>query len=358
MSDDAGACGDARPSTAAPRVERQRSGGAACGVHFVSSEAVAAVLSWPEAIEAVRAVYAQPVAAGAVPRRTVARDREAWLRTLPAIPPGGAYFGAKLMGTSTVAADPAVNYLIVLYERATSRIASLMDGHLVTAYRTAATSAVALDRLAPRRPLTLGVIGSGLEASMHIRAFAAVRPLREVAIHSPTAAHREGLAAAIAEELAVPARAARSATEALEGADVTLAAARSHDERPLLFGRDLRDGMTVVSIGSTVPEQREIDASVVERCDLIVCDDVEEVSGETGDMLAAAAARIPFREKTFSLRELLLGALDERCAAAALPMFKSVGGGLQDLAVAELVLRRALEEGLTIRLPVSFTNKR
>jgi len=38
-------------------------------------------------------------------------------------------------------------------------------------------------------------------------------------------------------------------------------------------------------------------------------------------------------------------------------MFKSVGGGLQDVAVAEVVFRKAIEAGRTVRLPIAFETK-
>src|SRR4051794_41819525 len=55
---------------------------------FISSEAVAAVLTWEDAIDAVRAAYAQPENPAGAPPRTVARGEGSWLRTLPAGSPG------------------------------------------------------------------------------------------------------------------------------------------------------------------------------------------------------------------------------------------------------------------------------
>jgi ornithine cyclodeaminase/alanine dehydrogenase len=114
----------------------------------------------------------------------------------------------------------------------------------------------------------------------------------------------------------------------------------------------------VVSIGSTIPQQREIDASVVERSDLIICDSLEEVLTETGDMMAAQAAGMSFHDKSFSLNDLVSGACDERVSTAGIRMFKSVGGGLQDIVVAELLVRKALEAGLATPLPIQFESKR
>jgi ornithine cyclodeaminase/alanine dehydrogenase len=324
---------------------------------FVSSEAVTSVLSWSEAIDALADAYRRPLSDGAVPARAVAGDGGAWLRTLSALPHGARYFGAKLMGKATGAAHPGVEYVIVLYDRESSRIAGFVDGHQVTAWRTAATSAAALDRLAPDQPMRLAVVGSGLEATTHVRAFAAVRPIERLLVTSPRPERREAFAAAARADLGVPAQAVERAEEAVDGATVVLAAARSRDERPLLFGGWLAPEVTVLSIGSTVPAQREIDASVVQACDLIVCDALSEVVEQTGDMLAAARAGVAFLDRTCSLHELLSGQLDDRLGSSPRRLYKSAGSGLQDVVVGGLVLRKALAAGLATPLPVVFEAK-
>lgn len=324
---------------------------------FVSSEAARSVFAWPDAIRALQAAYTQQIPPKAAPPRSVAVAGKTWLRTLPAVPVGGRYYGAKLMGAAMGAGVGGVEYVIVLFDQQTSRIAGFVDGNLVTGFRTAATSAAALDRLAPAGPARLAVLGSGLEAAMHTRAFAAVRPLTEVLVFSPTPERRAAFAQAVTQDLGVPARGVATPQEAVEGADLVLAAARSRGEMPILFGDWIKPGATVVSIGSTVPEQREIDVSVVARSDIIICDMLEEVLEETGDMLAAHKAGIAFHDKSFSITELMSGALNERLASAKARMYKSVGGGLQDIVVAELILTKALEAGLATPLPITFDTK-
>ena len=330
----------------------------AAGPYFVSADAVKAVFDWHDAVAALQAAYAQPPEPASSPPRTVASGPDAWLRTLPSIPKQSRYFGAKLMGMASGAADPGVEYVTVLFDRRTSRIAAFIDADLITAYRTAATSAAALDRLARRTSGRLGVLGSGLEATMHTRAFAAVRHLSQIAVYSPTPARRDAFAATLSKELGVPCTAVADGRAAVSGATIVLAAARSREERPILFGDWLQPGMTIVSIGSTVPSQREIDVSVVEQSDLIVCDALHEVLAESGDMLAAAKAGISVRERSFSLSELMRGALDHRHGEETISMFKSVGGGLQDVVVGELVLEKALAAGLATVLPIEFSHKR
>jgi ornithine cyclodeaminase/alanine dehydrogenase len=246
----------------------------------------------------------------------------------------------------------------VLFDQQTGRVAAFVDGNSVTGFRTAATSAAALDRLAPAGPVRLAVLGSGLEASVHTRAFASIRQLIAVSVFSPRREHRTAFAATVTRDLGIPARGVATVQEAVEGAAVVLAAARSYGEVPILYGSWLKPRSTVVSIGSTIPEEREIDVSVVERSDLIVCDMLKEVLEETGDMIAARTAGISFHEKAVSLADLMSGACDGRLRIAKARMFKSVGGGLQDIVIAELILTKAIQAGLATSLPIVFETER
>ena len=309
---------------------------------FVTSEVARPLLDWAEAVARLKAAYATPHALMSVPPRAVARGASGWLRTMSAIPPGSRFMGAKIFG---IGPKRMVNYAIVLVEQDSGLIAGIVDGAAITAIRTAATSALAIDRLAKAGPVRLGVLGSGDEARAHVEAAAHVRELSHVAVFSPTASRRAAFAASIARQYGIACTAVETADEAARGADVLIAAARSRDESPILHGHMLRPGMLAVSIGSTLPEQREADATAIAACDLIVCDAVDEVLNETGDMLAAKAAHIDVEAKTVSLNALLSGQCEAREAAAKLVMFKSVGSAVQDVVIAELAYEKALAAG-------------
>ena len=321
---------------------------------FVSAEASQRVLVFADVIAALRSAYSVPHGPFVSPPRVVARSDGTWLRALAASPPHSRYMGAKVFGFGRT---KSVSYLIALFEQETGALAALVDANLITAYRTAATSAVAVDRMAPAGPVTLGVLGSGLEAQMHVRAIASTRPIGALRVYSPTPANRKAFAATFSRELGIECLAVEGPDAAVSGATIVVAAARSHGEKPILQGRWLREGMLVVSIGSTLPEQREIAEDVIAFCDLIVCDVCEEVSHETGDMLAARAAGIAFEHKIVSLNDLLTGAAANRLTAARRPMFKSIGAALQDIVVAELVVKKAAESGLAQPTSLGFLMK-
>lgn len=322
---------------------------------FVSADVTRQVLDWKEVIQSLQDAYRIPHGPLMSPARTVARADGTWLRALTAVPPNSRFMGAKIFGLSR---HKTVNYVVVLIDQTTGDISGFVDGHLVTGFRTGATSAVAVDRIAPREPAVLGILGSGLEARAHVEAIAAVRTIKALKVFSPTPARREAFADECGKRLGVKCTAVATAEAAVADCTIAVAAARSHDEAPVLLGKWLHPGMMVVSIGSTIPEQREIDEEVVDRCDVIVCDAVDEVIHETGDMIAAAAAGIQFRHKVIALNAVISGQADAQLATARLPMFKSVGAAIQDLVVAEAAYRKAVAQGLVVELPIEFLTKR
>src|SRR5262249_13116427 len=106
--------------------------------HFVSGEAIERVMSWEDIIARLRQTYSSPHTDAINPPPTIARDTGLWLRTLTAVPPGARYMGAKLFGSGR---RRTLEYVIVLIEQDTGEIAGFLDANLITAYRTAATSA-------------------------------------------------------------------------------------------------------------------------------------------------------------------------------------------------------------------------
>jgi len=319
---------------------------------FLSDADVRATFDWQSALDALRTAYAQPVDEAHLPPRTMARGGQEWLRTLSGVLPSLGLMGAKLIAAST--RNRRASYLIPLFDIESAELVALLDANSITGFRTAATSAMAVDLLAPPGPLRVAVIGSGFEATHHLRAVAHVRELTAVSVFSPREASRERFCVQTAD-LEAPVSARSEPEAAVAGADLVLCAARSRDESPTLRGAWLRPGMTVVSIGSTLPEQRELDIESVDRADLVVADMVDEVTADTGDMIAAKAAGVTFADKLVSLAEVAGGRHPGRSGPEQVVVYKAVGSALQDLTVAGMCARRARELGLGTRLAESIT---
>jgi ornithine cyclodeaminase/alanine dehydrogenase len=317
---------------------------------FLSDADVAELADWRAAVAALSEAYAGDVRPAMVPPRAMARGEGFWLRSLSAVSPTGATMGCKL-----IAASPrgrCASYLVALFDQGSMALAALIDGNRLTGLRTAATAALAVDRLAPRRPLRVGVIGAGFEARGALECLASVRALQSVRVFSPTPASRERFAQGFRPALATAA--VGSAPEALQGADVVLCAARSRDETPVLRGAWLPAGATVVSLGSTLPEQREVDEETMARAACIVADMPDEVAHDTGDAIAAARAGVDIAAKLVPLSELVAGRIQPRRNATDIVLYKSVGSALQDIVVAEMLFARARQQGRGVELPASI----
>ncbi|HVW71463.1 MAG TPA: hypothetical protein VHB68_20955, partial [Steroidobacteraceae bacterium] len=176
----------------------------------------------------------------------------------------------------------------------------------------------------------------------------------QVKVFSPTPANREKFARHFQNSLGATVTPAATPGEAVAGADVVICAARAKNESPVLHAQWLEPGMTLVSIGSTLPEQREVAADVIGRANLIVADMPDEVARDTGDMIAASKAGFDFTEKLIHLTEVVSGKRAPRASENDIVLYKSVGSALQDVVIAEMLLKRALARGLGTRLPVNI----
>ena len=304
---------------------------------YIDRAAVERLVSCRDAVTAVREVYAAALEPGMSPTRSVARGGGSRLRAMAAVLPDGGVMGAKLVVQPRAA---GTSYLIALFSQDNGRLLALLDGSAITPLRTAATSAVAVDALHGVGGLRLGVLGSGAIAREHVRALACVRPIESLRVYSPNPEHCRAFAAEMGESLGVPHAAAGSARELVEGSATIVAAARARLEEPVLDGTWLGPGSLVLSIGSTLPEQRELDVASLERAELIVADDRSEVLETSGDCIAAAREGVELAGKTVELSAAVRDSSYRQLVREGITIFKSVGSALQDLALALLVFER------------------
>jgi len=249
-----------------------------------------------------------------------------FLGSMPAY--AGGQLGAKLV---TFFPDnqgvPTHHALVLLFRPATGEPLVVMDGRLITEMRTAAVSAAATRSLSRPDSSILAILGSGVQARSHLEALRLVRPFREIRVWSPRNA------AAFAERFEV--RLARSAEDAVRGADVVVVATTSRT--PVLSGEWLSPGVHVNAVGAPRPGWRELDDNVLRRAKLYV-ESREAASRESGDVIAAGDI---FAE----LGEVIGGARPGRQSAEEITLFKSVGVAVEDIASAELVYREAQAAG-------------
>ncbi|RWU18298.1 ornithine cyclodeaminase [Pseudomonas alkylphenolica] len=307
---------------------------------FLRDADIAELAQWPKVIAALAQAYAMPIKPAMVPARIMARGEGFWLRSLCAVSPSGEYMGCKL-----IAASPKIrraSYLISLFDQRTMELAALVDGNRITDLRTAATAVVAANAVIPEGTLRVGVIGSGSVAKSLLTALLSVREVTLARVFSPTPASREKFASAFQASHSLQLETVDNAQAAIDGVDIVVCAARSRDESPVLLGEWLQPGMVVLSVGSTLPEQREVDATAMARANLIIADMPEEVLHETGDALVATRDGVDVAGKTVGLAQVVSGEVPARRSASDIVIYKSVGTALQDVVTAEMLLREAL----------------
>jgi ornithine cyclodeaminase/alanine dehydrogenase-like protein (mu-crystallin family) len=227
---------------------------------------------------------------------------------------------------------------VLLHDGRTGQLLAILNASPVTAIRTAAVSAVATRALARADARRVAILGAGVQARAHVDAMRAVLDDPEIRIF----ARRGEAAEALASE--VGATASPSPDAALFGAEIVCTTTSAKD--PVLEHRWLAPGAHVNAVGSSIPTARELDTETMRKASLFV-DRRESTLNEAGDYLIPAAdgAFGPEHIKA-ELGEVLAGLAPGRSDEEELTVFKSLGIAVEDLASADLVVRRAREQGV------------
>jgi ornithine cyclodeaminase/alanine dehydrogenase-like protein (mu-crystallin family) len=231
---------------------------------------------------------------------------------------------------------------VLLHDGQTGLLVAILNASAVTEIRTAAVSAAATKALARKDAQAVAILGSGVQGRSHVAAMKAILDEPEIRIWSRTPAH--------AETLARESRAVACATveEALAGAHVvcTTTAARE----PIVRRGWLAEGAHVNAVGASVPAARELDSATVAAAALFV-DRRDSALNEAGDyLLAVREADIGPEHIRAELGEVLGGTHPGRTSDDELTVFKSLGLAVEDLAAAELCVRRARERNVGVEV--------
>jgi ornithine cyclodeaminase len=318
-------------------------------VLVLSEEDVRATLDMTSCIEAMEAALAG-LARGALsmPLRMVMRPpRETMLGAMPAHRTGEAPL-FSLKEIVVVPSNPGRGLdphqgSVLLHDGVDGRLLAILNASPVTEIRTAAVSGVATRLLARPDANRVAILGSGVQGRSHAIAMRSVLPGCELRVWSRTFAHAEALA------LEAHGLACATVEEAVAGADVVCTCTSS--PTPVLGLGALAPGTHVNAVGSSGVWAQELEAALVARASLFV-DRRESTINESGDFLAAVEQEgIGPDHIRAELGELLVGAHPGRADAEELTLFESLGLAIEDLAAAELALRRARELGLGVEVP-------
>ncbi|MGR5131684.1 ornithine cyclodeaminase family protein [Vibrio alfacsensis] len=316
----------------------------------IDAHQVAQCLRMKSLIETMREIYSKPAT---IPQRRVMPLEEGRYEAFALLPAWNEDFIAVKAFTyfpqnPEQGKDTLASKLLV-FKRTDGEPVALVDGKVLTFWRTAAASALAADYLARQDASRLLICGTGNLAPYFAWAYAAIRPLKQVYIwgrNSDKAAETVDkiLSSPQYQSLPVERQFAVSVVEEVDHVvkDIDIISCVTASATPLFKGQDIQPGTHIDLVGNHDLDKRECDSLAVKRSDVYV-DSRINVLNEAGDLL------IPIQEGVFT-PEQIKGELSDLCAQAVkgrqsdevITLYKSVGSALADLAAVKAVL---LENG-------------
>jgi ornithine cyclodeaminase len=306
-------------------------------MRLITEAEVAAVLDPASAVDALRAAFAQM---GRGQAQVLARHRATTSLdgASLAISAMGAILHADgplpaVLGTKVYSArNGRYNFLVSLFSADTGAALATLEANEFTRLRTAAASAVAADLLALPGARTLAVFGAGIQGRAHAEALSRVRRFERVLVCARSGG--EAFAAELLASLGLPVQAVDASTAAAE-ADVIATATRS--ATPLFDGSLVRPGAFVAAVGSSTKAARELDDTVLARAAVIAVEWHTAAQQEAGDLVMAAPGVVA-PDRVVELGELIVNPRPR--GLRDIVVYKSVGIGLEDVALARVVAHR------------------
>jgi ornithine cyclodeaminase/alanine dehydrogenase-like protein (mu-crystallin family) len=233
---------------------------------------------------------------------------------------------------------------VLVYRISTGALDAIVEASVLGQVRTGAASGVAAKYMARPDSRVMTIFGAGFQAQSQVEALTrAIPTLERINVVSRSAERARQFCSGLTGVEAVH---VKDIEQAIAAADVITTATGS--ARPLFDGAWLRPGVHVNAVGSNYAEKRELDAAAVRRASRIVVDDVAVAKIESGDLIGADLDWSSIRP----LSDVVAGRAPGRASRDEITLFESQGLGLEDLAVACHVVRRARESGRGVEIPI------
>lgn len=293
-------------------------------------------LNWPDAVEALREGHKLPKATIS-DMLTPMVNGELLTRSAAIAGLGAGTKSVTIRPTNPELSPPApsVQGLFTLFDEDRGHPIGLVDGALLTLWKTVADSLLGAHYLAPTGAKSLAVIGSGPIATGLLDGYSALYPdLSDVRIWGRTRERAQIIADANPFDVIV----CGTAEEAVSGVDIVTSATGARS--PVIMGEWVKQGAHVDLVGAHGPDMREGDDVLISTASLFV-DSREAVLEHIGEL------RIPISEGVLSatdvlgdLYELVGGDGFERYRKET-TVFKNGGGAHLDLMMANYFLQRS-----------------
>lgn len=262
---------------------------------------------------------------------------------------GASVAGAGLCGFKTwVNIRGKSSTVMVLFSLEDGTCQAVIEATALGQTRTAAMTGVGTKRLAPAGADDMAIIGTGKQALPQIAACAAVLPLKKLRIFSRTAENRERLADAVKAQFDLDITLAETLEEAV--ADAPVITLVTNSTQPFLTSDMVKPGVHINAMGAIVLARSEFTDDIFPRCNVIAVDNLETIRSISSEFRAHYGDDDEAWKQVRSVASLIEEDIT-RPADADLTLFKAMGMGLSDMALAADILAQAREQGLGHAVP-------
>jgi ornithine cyclodeaminase len=218
----------------------------------------------------------------------------------------------------------------------------LSEMTILTALRTAATSAMAAKWLAPKGATAMALIGNGAQSEFQALAFRAVCGIEEVRLYDIDAAATGKCAQNLAGR-GLRVVECRTPQEAILGAGIITTVTADKQNATILTDNMVGAGVHINAVGGDCPGKTELHADILNRAEVFVeYPPQTRIEGEIQQM----APDFPVVE----LWQVIMGQATGRKDARAITLFDSVGFAIEDFSALRYVHRQLRQTGLCEQL--------
>ncbi|SCX90735.1 ornithine cyclodeaminase [Microvirga guangxiensis] len=268
--------------------------------------------------------------------RVASHSREGVIELMPTS--DGEVYGFKYVNghpKNTREGRQTVTAFGVLADVGTGYPVLLTEMTILTALRTAATSAVAAKYLAPKNARTMAIIGNGAQAEFQAVAFKAligVDRLRLYDIDRSASTKCVRNLAGYGFDITV----CSSIEEAMEGAEIVTTVTADKQNATILTDNMVGSGLHINAVGGDCPGKTELHADILKRSDIFVeYPPQTRIEGEIQQL----APDYPVKE----LWRVIAGQETGRASERQITLFDSVGFAIEDFSALRYV-KKQIEE--------------
>ncbi|MDN3220160.1 ornithine cyclodeaminase family protein [Pseudomonas nunensis] len=226
---------------------------------------------------------------------------------------------------------PLVTAWTLLMSMQTGQPLLLCDAGELTTARTAATTAVAVDALAPLNARRLAIIGSGKVAQAHVHYVKDLRDWQSISLYSPGLSELAPEALAQIKSLDSRLTLVDSREAAIQDADVIMLCTSSAG--PVIDPATLSKPALITSISTNAPRAHEVPPQSLNDMQ-VFCDYRQTTPGSAGEMLIAGEQHGWDKNAIIGDLPDLLSEKVQRPGYDRHVFFRSIGLGLEDIALA------------------------